>query len=139
MDQTMKRNWCGFTLIEMLIVVLLIGLIAAIAYPSYEEYLRKARRAEARTALLNFAQGMERWYTANLTYLGAVDGSNKPLPQVSPAQIPASGTPYYTLTADSLSATTYRVIATPTGIMAGDECNPLTVDQAGNRLPVGCW
>lgn len=139
MEQTMKHKWHGFTLIEMLIVVLLIGLIAAIAYPNYEDYLRKARRAEARAALLNFAQGMERWYTANLTYVGAVDASNKPLPQVSPSQLPNGGTPYYNLTADSLSATTYRVIATPTGIMAGDECNPLTVDQAGNRSPAGCW
>ncbi len=64
----MKHPHQGFTLIEVMIVVAIIGILAAIAYPSYAEYIRRGHRAEARAALLQGAQWMERAATATGTY-----------------------------------------------------------------------
>jgi type IV pilus assembly protein PilE len=65
----MKRNEAaGFTLIELMIVVVVIAILGAVAYPSYQDHVRKAKRAEARTALLKTAQVLERWYSDRSTY-----------------------------------------------------------------------
>ena len=53
-------NQRGFTLIELMIVIAIVGILAAVAYPSYAEYIRRGHRAEARAALLQGAQWMER-------------------------------------------------------------------------------
>lgn len=63
-----RRLASGFTLIELMIVVAIIAILAAIAYPSYAEAVRKGRRAEARTALLQLMQQQERFMTQNNTY-----------------------------------------------------------------------
>lgn len=58
----------GFTLIELMIAVAVVGILAAIAYPSYQDSVRKARRADAKSALLDAAQRQERFYTENNQY-----------------------------------------------------------------------
>lgn len=60
----------GFTLVELMIVVAIIGILAAIAYPSYTEYVRKGWRAEARAAIMQLLQQQERYMTQRNTYLG---------------------------------------------------------------------
>lgn len=60
---------CGFTLIEIMIVVAIVAILATIAYPSYQESVRKARRAEAKAALLEVMQQQERYYTQHNTYI----------------------------------------------------------------------
>lgn len=60
----------GFTLVELMIAVMVVGILAAIAVPSYQESLRKSRRADAQGALLNFSNAMERQFTANNNYCG---------------------------------------------------------------------
>lgn len=66
----------GFTLIELMIVVLVIAILAAIAYPAYAEALRKGWRAEARTALMQEMQQQERFYTQRATYSATVFSSD---------------------------------------------------------------
>ena len=58
----------GFTLIELMITVAIIGILSAIAYPSYESYVRKSRRVDAKNALLDLASRQERYFSVNNKY-----------------------------------------------------------------------
>ena len=69
----MKKN--GFTLIELMIVVSIVGILAAIALPSYLEHVKAGHRSEAKANLTELAQFMERYYTENNKYSGATTGS----------------------------------------------------------------
>ena len=72
----MRRTMRGVTLMELMIVVVIIGILAAIAYPNYREFVTRAKRTEARAALLKIATNQEKYYlqnnifTDNLTNLG---------------------------------------------------------------------
>jgi type IV pilus assembly protein PilE len=66
----------GFTLVELMVAVAIVGILAAIAVPSYQESMRKSRRADAQGALMNFANGMERLYTENSTYCNGAQAGN---------------------------------------------------------------
>ncbi|MEI7515923.1 MAG: type IV pilin protein [Betaproteobacteria bacterium] len=122
----------GFTLIEMMIVVAIVGILAAIAYPSYETSVAKSRRKLATSCLTEIAQSAERWYTSNLTYatfaMNAVctnDLSN-----------------FFTFTTPVLNATTFTATATPSAGQAAADATcaaNLTLDQTGAKAPAACW
>jgi type IV pilus assembly protein PilE len=114
----MKRSRVkGFTLIELMIVIVIVGILAAIAIPSYENSVKKSKRADAQSALLTFANAMERYYTTNGDYSGATASG------VYVNQVPTDGgTKYYDLsvTVPTTLPDTYTLLATPTGSMSGD-------------------
>lgn len=122
----------GFTLIELMIVVIIMGILAMAAYPSYQDQVMKTRRTEGQSALLHLATAMEHYYTENLSYTGAT----------TPSVLGHSSTTtngHYTLTISDLSDTTYTVTATPAGAQAGDSCGVLTINQAFVQTPANCW
>ena len=133
-----KRSSQGFTLIELMITVAIIGIIASIAYPSYQEQVRKTRRANAQSDLVELASFMERYYTENFTYVGAA--ADLPFDE-SPKQ----GNPkYYDL--DLTPAPTqlaYTLIATAKNSQSADRCGNLTLVQTGvtasSTGASGCW
>jgi len=135
----------GFTLIELMIVVAIVGILAAIAYPSYQESTAKSRRADAKSALLGLSTAMERFYTENnFTYIGAASAGDGSAPDKTlyPSEAPLDGnTKYYDLQITDEEASTYTLTAIPKGAMSGDRCGNLTLSSAGVRGAdaANCW
>lgn len=126
----------GFTLIELMIVVAIVGIIAAIALPAYTSYISRARRADARTQLLQASQFMQRFYTANDQYRDARSGASNST-DAMPANLkrsPADGAQVYALTVDA-SASAYTLTMAPLGgsPMANDPCGSFTLSSTGVR------
>lgn len=130
----MKRN--GFTLIELMIAVAVVGILAAIAYPSYTEYVKKTRRAEVAAVMLENVQLMERFYSQNGTYVGAT----------IVGQSPADGTAVYNIAVDDAQTNDAAFVIDATavdgGVMDGDTCASLSVNELGDLTSSDnavCW
>ena len=113
----------GFTLIELMIVVAIVGILSAIAYPSYAEYIRRGHRSEARAGLLQAAQWMERAATATGKY---------PLTAAFPASLKKVTSDRYDISIVS-DGSQYTLTAAPKGGQSGDKCGSYTLTQAGVR------
>lgn len=125
----------AFTLIELMVTVAIVGILAGIAYPSYQDNVMKSRRADAKGALLGFANAMERHFTETNSYLGAgtING-NTGAPTVFSATSPVDGgTPYYKLTINAALASSYTLNAEPINAQANDKCGTLSLTQTGAR------
>ncbi len=113
----------GFTMTELMIVILIVGILAGVAYPGYQNSVSKSRRADTQGALVGFAGAMERYFSQNNTYVGAANGGapNPPIATVYPSQAPLSSTTkYYNLTVQSEAAGSFTLRATPIGPQAGN-------------------
>jgi type IV pilus assembly protein PilE len=137
----------GMTLIELMIVVVVIAIMASIAYPSYTNYAMRAIRGDAKAALLENAQFLERNYSETNRYNLKPDGNalaNADLPfRAAPRD---SSTTSYALSfqGGGPAANGYTLQAVPQGRQTQDACGTLTVDQAGTRAASGgsvadCW
>ncbi|XFC38490.1 type IV pilin protein [Stenotrophomonas indicatrix] len=124
----------GFTLIELMIVVIVIGILAAIAIPSYQQYVLRSHRAVAKADLAEYAQRAERYHSSNNSYSGYTLPS-----KVSPRE---GGATRYDLSYNG-DGSTFTITASPAGTQVKDSCGKLTLDQANRKTSEGavsdCW
>ncbi|WP_395788428.1 type IV pilin protein [Aquimonas sp.] len=128
--QPYRRLQSGFTLIEVMIVVLVVAILAAIALPAYNEQIRKSRRATAQAAMLEMSQCMERFNTANGTYVGGG------------ARCQQAATDRYTYVINVASRVAFTIASEPQGGQVSDSCGALGLNQAGTRTHssgTNCW
>ncbi len=138
----MKVKQTGFTLIELMITVAIIGILASVGYPSYTKHIQKSKRSEAQAALVSMATAMEQWRVENNNdYTGVTVGTGATA--IYSDKVPTSGgTQTYTLSIPTLTASAYTLKAAPYGTQVGDECGDLTLDSTGIKASstgTNCW
>jgi len=149
-DAARWGQW-GFTLIELLIVVAVVAILAAVAYPSYQESLARARRADAKDALMGARLAQEK-FRANCpqyaTTMGAADSCDPATDTYQMNYAPGSPDGHYAvaIVAGSVSATNYTMTATPVagGAQDGDDCGTFALnengeDTSGTYADARCW
>lgn len=132
-----RRRARGFTLIELMITVAIVGLLASLAYPAYTDSVLKGRRAEGRSALMGLLQQQERYLTQTgcyLTFSAGATGNNGTNCASTTAAIPfqtksSSGNPAYLLSA--------AVCTNASGAMARNECVLLSAEPRGTDAAAG--
>lgn len=149
-----NKQTTGFTLIELMVVIAIIGILAAIAYPSYTDKVQKSRRADAQGALVGFASAMERNFTLYNSYCnvaatagggmvtdcaaatGVARISDTGTPAIYSAKSPIDGTDTYydlTINAVTINPAGYTLYASPVNQQANDKCGTLTLTNTGVR------
>lgn len=118
------NNKRGFTLIELMIVVAVVGILAAIAYPSYTDSVRKARRSDGTAALMNAAQRMEVYYAREATYTSILADAN----------ITANSEEgYFGLSIFAADAGSYTLRATAVGSQLNDDIKGFQITSTGAK------
>lgn len=129
---SMRDAQQGFTLIELMIVVAIVGILAGVGYPSYTAYIEKARRSDGHLGLMNASQAMERCRATKFSYATCT----------LPAHLQESEEGNYTITA-ATTASTYQLTATAQNAQATDShCPTLTLNEQGVQGHSGtgpCW
>jgi type IV pilus assembly protein PilE len=133
----LRRQMHGITLIELMIVVIILSILISIGYPQYQEYTARAKRNEARAALLLVATNQERFYIGNNTF-------TSDLTQLGFSSDPATtDTGYYRIEITAADASNFS--ATATYLHGGNEaskCLTFSIDGRGTRTSApktDCW
>jgi len=122
----------GFTLIELMITVAIIGILTAIAFPSYQEYVKRGNRAAAQSEMMDIASRQQQYFLANRSYASSTSALNYSLPAAVSARYTAA------IAADnSATPPTFTITFTATGTQVSD--GDLTLNSQGAKTPAAKW
>jgi type IV pilus assembly protein PilE len=125
----------GFTLIELVVVMVVIGILAAIAIPNYSEYVLRGHRSAAQAYISDLASRQSQFFLDRRRYADTVAALNVP----APAEIASR----YTITVVAVAGppAAFTLTATPSGPQASDRCGVMTIDQTGTKgaAATRCW
>jgi type IV pilus assembly protein PilE len=114
------RAFAGFTLLELMITVVIVGILASIALPSYSLFVTRSRIVEATNALSNFRTQQEKWFMDHRSYVAAAKCGIETIPAPDPiSDYNSKPTNYFQISCPAVGALTYTLRATGTGPMAG--------------------
>ena len=140
------NRYQGFSLIELLIAVAIIGILAAIAIPMYSDYVTRSRRADGQASLMQAAQDLERCYNHFSSYNSVDDSGDyycKVTPQLLADPWKDSGKNFYKIKG-TIGSTTFTLTGTPQNTHADADCDELTLTHLGVQSATGpdtdsCW
>jgi type IV pilus assembly protein PilE len=147
MNEYMRKsitNRAGFTLVELLIVIVIIGLLMAYALPSYKRQVIFAKRTDAHNSIMKIASAQERNYATYNQYAATINSGATP----NSGDLGLAGVAFmtsvdYNFTMDNTNG--YTITATAVGSsqidddFGGNDCTTLTLDSLGQKLPLPCW
>ncbi|HCH68962.1 MAG TPA: prepilin-type cleavage/methylation domain-containing protein [Colwellia sp.] len=129
-----QPNSYGFTLIELMITVAIIGILASIAYPSYTDFITRSNRSEGQRELLRYANLQEQVYVDSRFYAANMKGLGKSTVTIK------TNSENYIISVSDQTATTFTLKAEAQNNQTSDTgCTTLTVDEIGTKTPEICW
>lgn len=127
------RPQLGFTLIELMVTVAIVGILASIAYPSYVNHIKKSNRAAAQSFLMDIAQKQSEYLLDNRSYASSVSDLHLTAPDKVSSLYDIS------ITADSGPPPAFTVTATPKATTSQASDGTLTINNAGTKTPADKW
>ncbi len=150
LSSSMQRNGRGFTLIEVMIAVAIVGILVAIAFPAYNQSVRKSRRSDAKAALLDLAQREERYMSTTNVYTDSAPllgyAASATVTTGSPMNVLSGSTAFYQLSV-AASGAAFSASAVRTGTQTSDtQCGDYSLDNTGKQAvsnasqsAADCW
>lgn len=126
------RREKGFSLIELLIAVAIVGVLSALAIPQYESFLQQSRRADAMTELSSLIMEMEQHRSSQNSYLGAAaNGDVGAINETLLMELDDDVQLFYEITIKSATRSTFELQAEPINAQADDACGTITIGTNG--------